>query len=121
MGLSLVSETMRIFVKANLARRLRLIKKPNLQATTNLKRVQSCKHEIDKSWAVVAVSDSKTFWLCPKGVGDKRWALFEGDTPTVPAYRSRKKVHVRAVVIKGARRTCSSQRAPRDSITRARI
>ena len=121
MGLSVVSETMRIFVKANLARRLRLIKKPNLQATTNLKRVQFCKQWVDNSWAVVAVSDSKTFKLCYKGVADKRWVLFEDGTPTVPAYRSCTKVHVHAAVIEGARLTCSSQRTPRDSIARARM
>ena len=121
MGLSVVSETVRKSMKANLARRLRPIQKPNLQATTNLKRVQFCKHEIDKSWAFVAVSGSKTVWLRPKGVGDKRWVLFEDASPTVPAYLRCSIMLVHAVVINGARLTCSSQRTPRDSIARARM
>ena len=101
MGLSVgTAETMRKFVKANLARRLRPKKKPNLTATAKLKRVHFCRQWVDKSWASVAVSDSKIFWLCPKGVGDKRWVLFEDDPPTVPAYRSCTKVHAYAAVTK---------------------
>jgi hypothetical protein len=44
----------------------------------------------------VAASDSGIFWLCPKGVGNKRWDLFEDDPPAVPAYRSYTKVHAYA-------------------------
>jgi hypothetical protein len=33
-------------------------------------------------------------------VGDKRWALFEDDPPTVPSHRSCTKVHVYAAVSK---------------------
>jgi hypothetical protein len=75
MGLSVGRETVRKFVKANLARRLRPNRKPNLTATAKLKRVHFCKQWVNKSWESVAVSDSKIFWLCPKGVGDKRWVF----------------------------------------------
>jgi hypothetical protein len=85
MGLSVGMETVRKFVIANLARRLRPKKKPNLTAAAKRKRVHFCKHGVDKSWASVAVSDLENFWLCPKGVGDKRWVLFKDDPPTVPA------------------------------------
>jgi hypothetical protein len=58
MGLSVGKETVRKFVKANLARRRRLKKKPNLTATAKLNRVRFCKQWVDKSRESVAVPDS---------------------------------------------------------------
>jgi hypothetical protein len=98
MELSVGRETVCKFVKANLARRLRPKKKPKLTAAPKRKRAHFCKQWVDKSWASVAVSDSKICWICLKGVGDKRWALSDEDPPTVPAYRICIKVHVYAAV-----------------------
>jgi hypothetical protein len=47
----------------------------------------------------MAVLDSKIFWLCPKGVSDKRWVLFEDNPPTVRAYRRCAKVHIYAAIV----------------------
>jgi hypothetical protein len=42
----------------------------------------------------VVVTDSKYFWLCPKGVGSKVWVLYGDKAPIVPAFKNCTKLHV---------------------------
>jgi hypothetical protein len=99
-GITIGREAVRVHLKSHLGRPLRPRKKPVLSELQKAKRLAFSLQWVDKDWSNVAVSDSKMFWLCPKGVGDKVWVLYEDEPPLKAAYRDCTQVHAYAAVTK---------------------
>ena len=97
-GISVHHETVRAFVKGNLARPLRPKRKPGLTAKQRQKRLEYCKKWVGKCHDNVVMSDSKIFVLCPKGVGHKVWVLYGDKAPEKQAYRNCTRLHAYAAV-----------------------
>lgn len=97
------AETVRRHLKMNLGRPLRTRRKPKLSAAHRVARLAFSRKWRRRSWDRVVVTDSKYFWLCPRGVGPKRWVLY-GQAPLVEqAERNCYKVHVYAGVSRWGR------------------
>ena len=96
-------ETVRRWLKQHLARPLRQQRKPKLQATHTTDRLAYCKEWIRKDWSNVVVTDSKYFWLCPRGYGPKVWVRYGEEAPYAAAERNCYKVHAYAGVSKYGR------------------
>ena len=69
LGIRASQETVRRFVKRNLGRPLRPVKKPRLTEAHKQARLNFAKKWVRRCWDNVVVTDSKYFWLCPRGVG----------------------------------------------------
>lgn len=91
-------ETIRAYLRTYLARHVRPKKKPLLTDLQKAKRVAFAKKWVGKDWSNVVISDSKIFWLCPKGVGYKQWVLYEDEPPVLPAVKNHTKLHVYGAV-----------------------
>ena len=96
--ISVSRETVRLHLNAHLARQLRPKKKPKLTDSHKAKRLQFCLQWVNKDLSLVAVSDSKMFFLCHQGVGCKRWVLYEDEPPELPAYQNCTKLHAYAAL-----------------------
>lgn len=93
-------ETIRTHLKAHLARPMRPKKVPLMTEAQRAKRVAFSKKWLPRDWSNVVISDSKVFWLCPKGVGSKQWVLYEDEPPVIPTPKNQTKVHVYGAVSK---------------------
>jgi hypothetical protein len=96
-------ETVRRFVKRYMGRPLRAIKKPLLKETHKKDRLRFAKRWVRRDWSNVVVTDSKYFWLCPRGAGPKWWVPYGMDADYVPAEKNCQKVHVYAGVSRWGR------------------
>ena len=102
-GIIVNKETVRRFVKQNLGRPLRPVKKPRLTRKHLKDRLTFCLKWVRRSWQNVVVTDSKYFWLCPRGVGPKVWVPYGDTAPNTPAEKNCFKVHAYAGVSKWGR------------------
>ena len=93
LGVEVSVETVRRAL-GGIARQLRPKKKPMLTASHKAARLRFAKAWLNKRWDKVVVTDSKYFWLCPKGVGNKVWVLSGDKAPIVPAHKNCTKLHV---------------------------
>ena len=75
-------------------------KKPVLSSRHMAARLKFSKAQIRKPWANVVVTDSKYFWLCPKGRGRKIWVKQGHKPPAGKLDRNCFKVHVYGGVTK---------------------
>ena len=91
------------FLNKHLAKQRKPRKVPSLTTAHKAARLQFAKRMWRKSWDNVVVTDSKYFWLCPKGPGRKEWVLFGQRPPTRPSESHCHKVHVYAGVSKYGR------------------
>ena len=91
-------ETLRVHLHKHHGRPRRPQKKPLLNEKQMKKRLDFAKEWVDKDWTNVVVSDSKIFWLCPKGVGSKQWVVYGEDPPILPAPKHQTKLHVYGAV-----------------------
>lgn len=103
LNISVTRETVRRFVKAYLGRPLRPIKKPRLTVAHKHARLRFSKKWVRKNWDNVVVTDSKYFWLCPRGTGPKVWVPYGSTAPVEAAERNCFKVHAYAGVSKWGR------------------
>ena len=102
-GIFANKETVRRFVKRNLGRPLRPVKKPRLTRKHMQDRLAFCHKWVRRSWQNVVVTDSKYFWLCPRGVGPKVWVPYGDTAPNTAAEKNCFKVHAYAGVSKWGR------------------
>lgn len=104
MGIDASPETVRRFVRQHIGRRMKPRKKPTLTDKHKADRLQFCvdmqRMYGDSPWEDTAISDSKYFWLCSRGPGDKVWVIYGEDPPTVASETHSFKVHAYAVVTK---------------------
>lgn len=103
LGILASQETVRRFVKRNLGRPLRSLKKPRLTEAHKQARLVFAKKWVRHCWDNVVVTDSKYFWLCPRGVGPKHWVPYGQEADYEPAEKNCYKVHVYAGVSKWGR------------------
>ena len=103
LGIETSAETVRRFLKQYLGRPLRLKKKPKLTPKHKAARMAFAKKWIRRDWENVVVTDSKYFWLCPRGVGSKVWVLYDVEPPTETVEKNCFKVHAYAGVSKWGR------------------
>ena len=103
LGIRASQETVRRFLKRNLGRPLRSVKKPRLTEAHKKARLRFAKKWVRRCWDNVAVTDSKYFWLCPRGVGPKHWVPYGKEADYEPAEKNCFKVHVYAGVSKWGR------------------
>ena len=87
-------------MKRNLGRPLRSLKKPRLTEAHKKARLAFAKKWVRHCWDNVVVTDSKYFWLCPRGVGPKQWVPYGQEAAYEPAEKKCYKVHVYAGVSK---------------------
>lgn len=103
LGVVVSAETVRRCLKSRLGRPLNKRKKPVLTQAHIAKRLSFSKEWVKKDWSNVVVTDSKYFWLCPKGAGPKVWVRYGEEAPYAPAERNCFKVHAYAGVSKQGR------------------
>ena len=96
-------ETVRRFMKTNLGRPLTPRKKPKLTDRHKRDRLAFSRKWLRRDWSNVVVTDSKYFWLCPKGSGPKKWVRYGHSAPDKPAERNCFKVHGYAGVCRAGR------------------
>lgn len=96
-------ETVRRFIKDHLGRPLAPRKKPRLTSKHELDRRVFSRYWLKKDWSNVVVTDSKYFWLCPRGIGKKVWVPYGHGAPDIPAEKNCYKVHAYAGVSKHGR------------------
>lgn len=103
LGIDVHENTVRRWLKQHLARPLRKNRKPKLTTTHTTDRMIYCKEWVRKDWSNVVVTDSKYFWLCPRGYGPKVWVRYGEEAPYEAAERNCFKVHAYAGVSKYGR------------------
>lgn len=96
-------ETVRRFMRTYLGRPLSPRKKPKLTDRHKRDRLAFSRKWLRRDWSNVVVTDSKYFWLCPKGSGPKKWVRYGQCVPDKPAERNCFKVHVYAGVCRFGR------------------
>ena len=96
-------ETVRRFMKAHLGRPLLPKKKPKLTPTHKRSRLAFARKWLRRDWSNVVVTDSKYFWLCPRGRGPVEWVPYGHGAPDTPAEKNCFKVHAYAGVCKTGR------------------
>lgn len=101
LGINASYETVRRYIKCNLARPLKCKKKPELTHQHMATRLAFARTWVRKSWDNVCVSDSKYFWLAPHGIGQQVWVMYGDKPPTqnLPA-KGVYKIHAYAAVSK---------------------
>lgn len=100
LGNALNPDTLRRHMKRTEFQNLVKKKKLSLSERHTADRLRHCKTWIRKPWSNVVVTDSKYFWLCPKGRGRKVWVKKGRSPPTGKTDRSCFKVHVYGGVTK---------------------
>ena len=100
-GLDVSKETVRRTV-AKVAKQLRPKKRPVLTTKHRQSRLQFARQNRgrNRKWSLVVFTDSKIFWLHPRGIGPKVWVLHGEAPPTAPKFANTHKVHVYAGVSK---------------------
>lgn len=86
LGEKTTPRTVQRFLNAYMAKQRRVRKVPALTPAHKAARLEFAKRWLHKKWDNVVVTDSKYFWLCPKGCGPKVWVMF-GERP--PTYQVR--------------------------------
>ena len=105
LGFDVNMEIVRRALVSGMAGQLRPKKKPLLTEAHKEAKLRFAKIWVNKRWDNVVVTDSKYFWLCPKGVGSKVWVLYGDKAPIVPAFKNCTKLHVYGgVALRGAGR-----------------
>ena len=94
LGFDVNMEIVRRALVSGMAGQLRPKKKPLLTEAHKEARLRFAKTWVKRRWDNVVVTDSKYFWLCPKGVGSKVWVLYGDKAPIVPAFKNCTKLHV---------------------------
>ena len=82
LGINASYETVRRYIKCNLARPLKCRKKPELTPRHKANRLAFATTWVRRNWDNVCVSDSKYFWLAPHGVGQRVWVMYGDQSPT---------------------------------------
>jgi transposase-like protein len=103
LGISVSSETVRRHLKLHLARPLRPVKKPQLSERHMRVRLSFAKRWARKAWGNAMITDSKYFWLCPRGIGRKVWVQYGKHAPMEATNKNCTKVHVYGGVSKWGR------------------
>ncbi len=74
-------ETVRRFMNAHLGRPLLPKKKPKLTSTLKRSRLASARKWLRRDWSNVVVTDTKIFWLYPRGRGPVEWVPYGHGVP----------------------------------------
>lgn len=101
LGIDASTETVRKTV-LQVARQLRPKKRPRLSTKHKHDRLKFSRDNRGRKrkWSLVVFTDSKIFWLCPRGIGPKVWVLHGELPPTTSKFVNIQKIHAYAGVSK---------------------